>query len=210
MSGTDLAGLYRDHREGLVRAAAGLLGDRAAAEDVVQETWVRALGAYGGAVSAGGGLPPPAWLYRVALNLCYDRLRAAKRSRTVPVSTAEIELVDSPRDNLSAEVGGDPEAALLATEVAEAVRGAIDSLPGALREVVLLREYGDLKYREIAQAVGCPVGTVMSRLHLARQRLRRVLAPYLDLELGALPPAQGAAAASGSERQESDGHAARG
>jgi RNA polymerase sigma-70 factor (ECF subfamily) len=47
---------------------------------------------------------------------------------------------------------------------------------------VLLREAAGLKYREIAQVMGCPAGTVMSRLHLARRRLRAILAPYLEME----------------------------
>lgn len=55
-----------------------------------------------------------------------------------------------------------------------------------MREVVILREYGGLKCREIAETIFCPIGTVMSRLHLARRRLRRSLAPYLELELGPL------------------------
>lgn len=210
MPEVDLDSLYWRYRPGLVRAAERLLRDRAAAEDAVQETWLRAIESYGGAAS-GGALPPGAWLYRVCLNLCYDRLRSAKRSRTAPVAPGQIEAAGVPVGTAaaaSAGVGGDPEAAALEAEAAEAVRTAIEVLPAALREVVVLREYGDLKYREIAEATGCPVGTVMSRLHLARQRLKRELAPYLELDPGVPGRKTARTAAARPDGQESDEHAA--
>jgi len=215
----ELADLYERHREGLVRAAARLLADRAAAEDVVQETYVRAL-QFGGGQPAGAsddsgaegacairavglpekGLPSPAWLYRVTLNLCYDHLRALRRSGSLgqaarrarsgaPASGdwGEEESAAVPADAAPATETSEPENVALRREIAAAVRTAVAGLPPALREVVILREYGGLKYREIAETILCPIGTVMSRLHLARRRLRRSLAPYLELELGSLP-----------------------
>ena len=213
----EVADLYERHREGLVRTAARLLADRAAAEDVVQETYVRAL-QFGGEQPAGAsdvsgaegacairglpekGLPSPAWLYRVTLNLCYDHLRALRRSGSLgqapgrawsgaPASGdwGEEESAAVPADAAPATETSEPENVALRREIAAAVRTAVAGLPPALREVVILREYGGLKYREIAETILCPIGTVMSRLHLARRRLRRSLAPYLELELGSLP-----------------------
>ena len=62
------------------------------------------------------------------------------------------------------------------------MRQAVRSLPPASREVLVLREYEGLSYREIAETVGIPIGTVMSRLNYARNRLRQSLAPYLYQE----------------------------
>lgn len=187
-----LAAIYQENREALIRASVRVLGDRSAAEDVVQEAWVRALRVYGGerGQNAGSGttdgtLPSPAWLFRVTLNLCYDRLRAGQRARLAAEATEDSSRAAcGPVGNGSVVVApvGDPEEAAERLEVVEVVRAAITALPTALREVIVLREYCDLKYREIATAVGCPVGTVMSRLHLARQRLKVSLAPYLELE----------------------------
>jgi len=179
-----LADVYEQNRDSLVRAAARVLGERPAAEDVVQEAWVRALRTYGDGAGA-EAMPSPAWLFRVTLNLCYDRLRAGQRARsTVEAIEDSSRAAYGPVGNGSVVVApvGDPEEAAERLEVVEVVRAAITALPTALREVIVLREYCDLKYREIATAVGCPVGTVMSRLHLARQRLKVSLAPYLELE----------------------------
>jgi RNA polymerase sigma-70 factor, ECF subfamily len=75
----------------------------------------------------------------------------------------------------------DPHQQLMRKVVTERVREAIRQLPDDFREVILLREYEDLSYREIAELVGCPAGTVMSRLARARARLRKLLK---DLRMG--------------------------
>jgi RNA polymerase sigma-70 factor (ECF subfamily) len=166
MDRAELDALYVAVKGDLMRTARRILADRAAAEDVVQETWVRALRSYR---ERADGVPSRAWLHRVTVNLCYDRLR----SPAVRRETGGLE---------EAVSHAGPEAELLRTEAAEAVREALAALPPVLRETVLLREAAGLKYREIAQVMGCPAGTVMSRLHLARRRLRAILAPYLEME----------------------------
>jgi len=182
VTSSDLGILYARHRRGILRVASKLLRDQAAAEDVVQETWVRAMRFFG--TRATDGQPSAAWFYRVALNLCYDRLRALARDRTAVAEPAELdggELAEAHAVGSGAPAV-DPEQEVLRAELARAVREAVEGLPPLLREAVVLREYGGLKYREIAEIASCPVGTVMSRLHLARQRLRLALAPYLELD----------------------------
>ncbi len=197
MPAADLGEFYRLHRSGLLRAAERVLADRAAAEDVVQETWVRALDAHGGGSTA-EALPPVGWLYRVVLNLCYDRLRALKRLAPAPPATLEGE-----RATDAEERGGNPETALLEAEVVEAVQTVVLGLPPALRDAIVLREYGGLRYRQIADALGCPIGTVMSRLHLARRRLGQALAPYLELDVSeTYPKAAPRRRPAGLERDE--------
>jgi len=118
----ELADLYERHRASLVRAAARLLGDPAAAEDVVQETWLKALERYG----CGGPderLLVAGWFYRVALNLCYDRLRAARRAGVVPLRPGEADgtpgVARASRLEASAATV-DPQEALLEAELGEA------------------------------------------------------------------------------------------
>lgn len=173
----DLEALYLEARADLLRTAERLLVDHAAAEDVVQETWVRVLRHYDVATN---GLPSRAWLHRVAVNLCYDRFRSPSRRET----PAEIVEPDPKAGGAHGPAGAanDGEAAVLRAEAVAAVRQAVTDLPPALREAIALRELAGLRYREIAEAVGCPVGTVMSRLHLARRRLRAALSPYLELD----------------------------
>lgn len=175
-----LEALYLEVRAHLLRTAQRLLGDRAAAEDVVQETWVRALRSYPGTAD---GLPSRAWLYRVTVNLCYDRFRSASR-REIPSEPDRLTEAGATQPVASGRAMGvsPSEEAVLRAETAAAIRQAVSGLPPALREAITLREMAGLRYLEIAQVTGCPVGTVMSRLHLARRRLRAALAPYLELD----------------------------
>jgi len=91
----------------------------------------------------------------------------------------EREMVDVDALPLAASDEG-PEAAVEGKERGERVRQAVLALPPASRAVLVLREYEGLSYREIADTLGIPIGTVMSRLNYARNRLRESLAPYLE------------------------------
>ena len=106
-------------------------------------------------------------MYRIATNAAVDALRR------------ERETVDIDALSLSNSVEG-PETTLVGEERGERVRQAVLALPPASRAVLVLREYEDLSYREIANTLGIPIGTVMSRLNYARNRLRETLAPYLE------------------------------
>ena len=79
---------------------------------------------------------------------------------------------------ISSKIG--PESALAKDELEELIKQAILSLPPASRAVVILREYENLSYREIAETLEIPLGTVMSRLNFARTKLRQVLAPHME------------------------------
>jgi RNA polymerase sigma factor (sigma-70 family) len=148
----------------LYRLVRHLTGDAGDAEDVVQETYVRAWQRL-------GELRDPSavrgWLSRIAKNLAYDRRR---RERSQPTEPATLELLGSRLgERRSAE-----EQLALASEWA-AVRTALAALPDKHREVLLLREVEDMSYDEIADLLGLAVGTVESRLHRARQALAKKL-----------------------------------
>jgi len=106
-------------------------------------------------------------VYRIATNAALDVLRR------------ERETVDVDALSLASSDEG-PEATVERGERGERVRQAVLALPPASRVVLMLREYEGLSYREIADTLGIPIGTVMSRLNYARNRLRKSLAPYLE------------------------------
>jgi RNA polymerase sigma-70 factor (ECF subfamily) len=131
------------------------------AQDVVQEAYVRALQFFGGFHGTDGR----AWLLAIVRNTCYtwlERQRAHKAA--VPFD-----------ETLHGAAAADfqPETPLLRREDAQLLRQALDELPAEFREVIVLRELEDLSYREIAQIAGIPIGTVMSRLARARERLQQ-------------------------------------
>jgi len=136
------------------------------AEDLVQETYVRALKAMG---SLRTDSNVKGWLFTILRNIWLNQLR---RRRTGP----EMEMVvDERLADIAVETRKDPHALYVSKTEHEQVREAIEQLPVEFREIILLREYEELSYQEIARLLGCPTGTVMSRLGRARSRLRILL-----------------------------------
>jgi len=143
------------------------------AEDLVQETYLRAMRAMR-RLRAGSNVK--SWLLAILRNIWLNQLR---KQRTTP-KTVEID-VDEITANVVAETSKDPHALYVSKRECEQVREAIQQLPVDFREVILLREYEELSYQEIASVLGCPVGTVMSRLARARSKLRPMLSVTLQI-----------------------------
>jgi RNA polymerase sigma factor (sigma-70 family) len=142
------------------------------AEDVVQEACLRAFRSI--ATYQGGNAR--AWLLAIVRNTAYSWLQ--RQRETVAISSDVLETTDgAPLDRHDGHGASDetPETVLLAKADRAALRAAIEGLPLEFREALILREIHDLKYREIAQVVGVPLGTVMSRLSRARQLLAAAL-----------------------------------
>jgi len=137
------------------------------AEDLAQEIFIAAYRALPG---FRGDSRFSTWLYRIAVHVCSHYVRRRRLDTT--------ELDDQEADG---ERGHDPERSAISTELQERVRAAIEQLPYKLRLVVVLRDLHGLSYDEIAQVVGCPIGTVRSRLHYATQRLETLLRPYVEV-----------------------------
>ncbi len=152
----ELVGL---HRQGVINVVYRLCGDPQLAEEAAQESFVRAwqnIRRYNPRFAFRN------WVYRIALNVAFDALRRSK-----PLSDIEAEPLTA---------GGEsPEAAVERKEQAAQVQQAVLGLPPASRAVLILREYEGLTYREIAEALDIPIGTVMSRLSYARSQLRQAL-----------------------------------
>ncbi len=156
------------HMDAAYNLARYLMRNEADAEDVVQSAYVRAINHFA-SFRGGGGR---AWLLMIVRNKCYDRMRKMGASSH---DTDFDEAVHSGgRQDL------DPETAVLLAERTELVRKSLAELPTESREVLVLRELEQLSYREIAAIVRVPVGTVMSRLSRARQRIQRTLSGYLE------------------------------
>ena len=154
---------------GVVRVVYRLCGETGLAEDMAQEAFLRgwmALPSFHPQTSLRN------WLYRIAVNATLDVLRRKTED------TLEEEAVQMVPD----QVAG-PEATLIEKERVALLQHAMRALPEAARSVMVLREYGGLSYQEIASVLDVPIGTVMSRLNYARNRLRELLkSDLLELE----------------------------
>jgi RNA polymerase sigma-70 factor (ECF subfamily) len=133
------------------------------AEDVVQEAYLRAWKFFGG--FRGGESRP--WLLTIVRRTCYTWLQHNRAQEPV------IEFDEERHSVASAEAN--PEALLLHQVETQELRHALEALPVEFREVIILRELEDCSYKEIAAITGVPLGTVMSRLARARQRLQHGL-----------------------------------
>jgi RNA polymerase sigma-70 factor (ECF subfamily) len=143
------------------RTAALICGNRADAEESVQDAFLR-VWRFRDALPAGA--KRDAWLYRVLVNACYSKLR-----QEVPRRERERSRLGTDAESITAK--DSPEVAAEHSAVAETVNLTLRDLPDALRVVVVLRYYADLSEREIATAIRRRPGTVKSRLHEARRRL---------------------------------------
>lgn len=156
-----------DYINGLYGYAMVLTHNHAEAEDLVQETYVRA-------IAAMSRLRPDsnikAWLFKILRNIWFNQLRKRR-------SDPQIVQADMERDSIESMVnpGKDSYEVYAGAVERERVRAAIQELSLEFREIILLREYEELSYQEIANLLDCPTGTVMSRLARARSKLRTIL-----------------------------------
>lgn len=153
--------LVRRHYAGVVRVVYSMCGDVGLAEDAAQEAFIRAWVNLPNFILSA---PLKSWLYRIAINAALDVLRKKPE-----------ESIEESRASMVSDQALGPESALIEKERVEVVRQAMEGLPEASRSVLVLREYGELSYQEIAKVLDIPIGTVMSRLNYARNKLRELL-----------------------------------
>ncbi len=153
--------------------------NHAEAEDIAQEAFLKA---YRAIHSFRGDSAFYTWIYRIAINTAKNALVAAKRR---PLDY-DLDLQDPEQNERNGRLRDEatPESLLLTEEIRETVDAAIGALPEDLRRAVVLREYEGLSYEEIAAVMGCPVGTVRSRIFRAREAIDRQLRPVFDAGLG--------------------------
>ncbi len=148
----------------LYNFACWLTQDRGAAEDLVQEAYMKALRGFS---SFEQGTNFRAWMYRILRNTFLTTQAGLKASAFVSIDSD-----DAPVEPENAET---PELLLLARLKQDAIRQALEELPVHFREVILLCDLEEMSYQEIGLALGIPMGTVMSRLSRARKAMRRLL-----------------------------------
>jgi RNA polymerase sigma-70 factor (ECF subfamily) len=158
------------HLDVLYRFALRLSHNRAEAEDLVQETCIRAFRNFH---RFNPGTNCRAWLLTILRNIFLNHTRQAGRELPEERSESPAPVPGGPTVIPAAE--GSPEDEFFQTVLHGHVDRALKALPAAFREVVVLVDLEGLRYREVAEILGCPVGTVMSRLARARARLRATL-----------------------------------
>ena len=180
--------LVERYRQRVYRLAYNVLRDTEEALDVAQDAFIRA---YQALPSFRGQSAFYTWLFRITMNVAADRVRQrAARGRAFGTERVEEEewertLVDR---------GEAPDASAARAEERRRIQRALESLPEHHRAIIMLSDLEGLSYREIAEVLGIPMGTVMSRLHNARKRLRQALGPLLILLLVLLAVLAAAAA----------------
>ncbi len=164
--------LYNRYKAPVFAFCVKMLLDRAAAEDVLQETFVRVYENRERLTRPGSF---KAWLFTIARNQCLNQLRSS--GRQVPLGEAE-----------PVAAGGTPFSQLLKSEQVALVNAYLARLSPEYREVLVLREYQDLSYEEIAAVTRNTVSSVKSRLFKARRKLGTFLRPLLEAEPAASQP----------------------
>lgn len=152
--------------QGAFKLALQMLGQAADAEDVLQDSVSIAIVHQSAPKASSTDFKP--WFYRVVRNKSIDKLREQKRHKNDEYDD-QIDL------ELDTKVAADPEQALQTTQLNLQVKSALALLPQQQREIVLLKDYHQMSYLEIAEVLDIPKGTVMSSLHRARLALRTLL-----------------------------------
>lgn len=167
--------LVSKYQRKLMRLVSRFVRDSAEAEDVVQEAFIKA---YRALPQFRGDSAFYTWLYRIGINTAKNYL--VTQRRRAPTSTdadaQEAETFDE-ADNLR-DINT-PESLLATKQIAETVNQAMQALPEELRVAITLREMEGLSYEEIADVMGCPIGTVRSRIFRAREAIANKLRPLL-------------------------------
>src|SRR4051812_15370315 len=163
--------LVARHRDKIYARALSMMRNEEEAVDLSQEAWVKGwqrLAQFQGEASFG------TWMTRIVINLCLDQLRKHKRQRT-----ESIEAMDEDSGGVERQmpvITPNPTAGLERTELRQRIDSALAKLSYEHRTVLVLHEFEEMEYKEIAKTMACSIGTVMSRLFYARRKLAALLA----------------------------------
>jgi RNA polymerase sigma-70 factor (ECF subfamily) len=172
--------LVEKYKRKVFRLAYQVLRDQEEALDVAQDAFVKAFRAL---PTFKGDSAFYTWLFRITMNVALDR----KRQRTARVKSLGAEDVPPEEwERTAVSTDPDPEDVASGAQRRERIRKGLDSLSEHHRTIIILSDVEGLQYREIAEVLGIPMGTVMSRLHHARKRLREALGPGFAVLLVAL------------------------
>jgi RNA polymerase sigma-70 factor (ECF subfamily) len=170
--------LVARHRDKIYARAYSMMRNEDEAIDLSQEAWVKGwqrLAQFQGESSFG------TWMTRIVINLCLDQLRKHKRQRA-----ESIELLEEESGGVERQmpvVTPNPTEGLERSELRERIQDALGKLSEEHRTVLVLHEFEEMEYKQIAKEMNCSIGTVMSRLFYARRRLAGLLAGFKRDEL---------------------------
>ncbi len=178
--------LIRRYQNRIYSIAFRILGNIEEAEEVVQETYIKVhqnLDRFRRQSSFG------AWIFRITHNVCVDTLRSKRRKRGFlflsfdPHSGQEFDDYSESSTQVVTQLADDrpcPDEQMDTKEKLEMIESCLKQLPDAQRMVVVLHDIEGFQYQEIAEIVNTSIGTVRSRLHYGRLKLRELLAPYFS------------------------------
>ncbi len=167
--------LVQKYQHKVINLVGRFVSDHSECQDVAQETFIKAYRAIG---SFRGDSQFYTWLYRIASNTAKNHL--VTRSRKSPGYSVEIEDAQQFEGESGLKEYANPENLLATSQIEETVFTAIQNLPDDLKTAITLREIEGLSYEEIADVMGCPVGTVRSRIFRAREAIDKELKPLLE------------------------------
>lgn len=174
--------LVKKHQRSVYSLLYQLAPDWSDTSDLAQEVFIRV---YKGIRSLRNPKTFRSWLNQIVVNLFYDELR--RRPRRLPTVSIDAPIEsENGESDLVREIPDPslkPDERSLVHELDQFVKKAMASLPEQFRTAIVLRELQGLSYEEIAQEIGCELGTVKSRIARARGRLQEVLSPYLGKEV---------------------------
>ena len=167
--------LVRRHQHRIAALVGRYIADWSECQDVAQDTFIRAYRAIG---SFRGDAQFYTWLHRIAVNTAKNHLVAhGRRPPTDDIDVADAEQFDSAIRLRDTDT---PERELMRQQLEQTVMRAVEALPPELREAITLREVEGLSYEEIAARMGCPIGTVRSRIFRARDAIDQQMQPLMD------------------------------
>ncbi len=167
--------LMEKYRRKIGRLLARMVRDPEEVEDIAQETFIKA---YRALPQFRGDAAFYTWLYRIAVNTAKNYL-AARNRNMLTVSEVSGEEEEGGDERYAVSDIDTPDAHLLSKQIAYAVNEAVEALPEELRTAITLREIEGMSYEDIANFMGCPIGTVRSRIFRAREAIAAKLRPIL-------------------------------
>lgn len=168
--------LVDKYQRKLARLLSRMIRDQSEIEDVVQESFIKA---YRALPNFRGDSAFYTWLYRIGINTAKNYLVSMGRRPTVSTDI-EIEDAENFEDGDELRTTDTPESSMMTKQIAQTVNDTVEGLPEELRTAITLREIEGLSYEEIATIMGCPIGTVRSRIFRARETIAARLRPLLD------------------------------
>jgi len=167
--------LVRKYQHKLISVVSRYVNDWSECQDVTQEAFVRAYRAIG---SFRGDAQFYTWMYKIAINTAKNHL--VSQGRRPPTEDVVIEDAVQFEGATRLHESATPERELMRQEIEQTVFATVQRLPEELRTAITLREVDGLSYEEIAEAMGCPIGTVRSRIFRAREAIDEELRPLLS------------------------------